>query len=856
MRTSTLISTFIVISIYAQCQFFEYPIGYSFRNRPSALLRGDFDGNGLQDIAFTAKNSPYFYVNYHEINGEYSAIVPVVSAIRTDESEYLLKIEAGDFNEDGIDDIAAINYYKNSCERLYIHLSNGRTFNDPIIYEIDASKKTETINVADFDKDGHLDLLIGFSTNDIVHAYHGKGEGTFGLIKSNIKGSIKSLCIDDFNNDGLPDIVYFDPDNKIFLFHGVGDFTFLLINETEFNFPTFQSMVTGKFLDPKKTKIAMTFTKNSYHSDAFVDFFEERNGQLALADPGGLSYVEFFDGNYFPYSGMDKLDFNTDNKTDLLCSGSDSEKTSLLLWESKGVFNQNNSFIKHEQIIYRTSPIIDVKAAKSTNKPWDVALIHEGGEIMVHTIDENVNISKTFQLPIGLAPSTGKIADLNNDDLPDIIVGNAGSHTIAVLYNKGGKQLENPIFFETKEEVKKISISDMNEDGFADIVFTTYNANTYREDQEVGVIFSNAGSLTNRYSYSLTLPTSISVSVADFNHDNHKDILSTEGIFMGSGTGTFTKNNLTLNNETKDIEAADFDADGNMDFIYLTEHEIGIVFGVGDGTFSSSISTYAVSIQNPFTSKIYVADTNNDGLMDIYIPNSQSASIFQLINLSNRSFDLNTIDTKPAVSNLVFTDFNKDNVMDIAAATNSGVLQIFIGNGDHTFITPLELVTAAPVIALESADFDQDGIDDIIAFNSNGPNINFLYGRTSSPDPKPIVDPPPTVQCTAITEPNPECQTNCQCDDIFFPNVFTPNGDDSLNSKFTGIWTDSITSAEIEIIDRWGETIFNGGMDGWDGTIDNREASTGLYYWTASYVCEKNQKKTVIFKKGYLHLVR
>ncbi len=72
---------------------------------------------------------------------------------------------------------------------------------------------------------------------------------------------------------------------------------------------------------------------------------------------------------------------------------------------------------------------------------------------------------------------------------------------------------------------------------------------------------------------------------------------------------------------------------------------------------------------------------------------------------------------------------------------------------------------------------------------------------------------------------------------IYFPNVFTPNGD-GVNDVFRPFRTEGINQYLIIIYDRWGMEQFRSEDTNkhWDGTVNGRgEAQAGTYFWYAKY---------------------
>ena len=78
---------------------------------------------------------------------------------------------------------------------------------------------------------------------------------------------------------------------------------------------------------------------------------------------------------------------------------------------------------------------------------------------------------------------------------------------------------------------------------------------------------------------------------------------------------------------------------------------------------------------------------------------------------------------------------------------------------------------------------------------------------------------------------------------IYFPNVFTPDGDDWVNSYFYGFGDQYVRVKSLTIYSRWGELMFeakdtplNDPQSGWDGASRGKEALPGVYVWTATVV--------------------
>jgi gliding motility-associated-like protein len=92
------------------------------------------------------------------------------------------------------------------------------------------------------------------------------------------------------------------------------------------------------------------------------------------------------------------------------------------------------------------------------------------------------------------------------------------------------------------------------------------------------------------------------------------------------------------------------------------------------------------------------------------------------------------------------------------------------------------------------------------------------------------------------------------CDDIYFPNAFTPNAD-LINNNFGAIGNlPDITNFSLFIYNRWGEIVFtsNNPYEKWDGRYKGQAQDVGNFVWVAKYIFKGGVKT----KKGTLLLIK
>jgi gliding motility-associated-like protein len=95
------------------------------------------------------------------------------------------------------------------------------------------------------------------------------------------------------------------------------------------------------------------------------------------------------------------------------------------------------------------------------------------------------------------------------------------------------------------------------------------------------------------------------------------------------------------------------------------------------------------------------------------------------------------------------------------------------------------------------------------------------------------------------------------CCTVSAPNIFTPN-DDNKNDFFQISQGESVTSASLKIVNRWGSKIYEASdlNNYWDGNNRGVKASTGIYFWTIVLNCAIDGEPVQKAFKGTITLQR
>jgi hypothetical protein len=357
----------------------------------------------------------------------------------------------GDFNEDGIPDLAIENA---GDETISILLGNGDgTFSlFTTIPEI-GTPPCETISqqsncaivVGDFNDDGHADLALTSPIDDIVVILEGNGKGSFTLFGGSpfsVEGFPEALKIGDFNNDGIQDLAVANAsDGSISIRLGNGDGTFTEANGSPIragitSFPFF--LAVGDFNRDGNADLAVVNGNDVPNGVA-------NNVSILLGDGKGGFTPAAGPPIYFPSGSgpcpIVAADFNGDGIIDLAVATFDTNAVYILLGNGDGTFtipSQSpipvgpNPF-SMTALDYNGDGITDLAVGNynyNTNPnppPGSVTLLIGNGD-------------GTFQAPgapitVGQLPNDVVTADFNGDGKPDLAIPDSGDTYTTILLN-------------------------------------------------------------------------------------------------------------------------------------------------------------------------------------------------------------------------------------------------------------------------------------------------------------------------------------------------------------------------------------------------------------------------------------
>lgn len=622
-------------------------------------------------------------------------------------SPYTSDLTSGDFNNDGNIDIALTSSNTGTVQVL-LGAGDGN-FSSPIVTQLQLN--IYRINSGDFNQDGNLDLAVISIESGTAYILFGNGAGSF---ISTVNYTIATTTgvkpvIADLNNDGNDDIVI-GHDSAVWAVS-------ILFNNGNGVF-TVQKLVPNRYFN--------SVVVVDFNGDNKLDIIGGRHNESNISVLYGLGNGTFNDpvivAEISNPSDLTVADFDGDNKLDIAATREPFKAVTVLYGNGIGGFSQRVSFV------VRFARTILTGDFNGDLLP-DIAT---GGEAI--SVRFNSGRDRKFlgsnKFLVGTTPSGVAIGDLNNDGKPDLAVSNRTFGTVSILIGDGASNFNDPTNINVGNAAA-IVISDFNEDGNKDLAVATPANN------RITILLGNGdGTFVTPALFAVgNSPRAIAVS--DFNADNHLDLVvanyfgHTVSVLIGNGSGSFAPAaDYTVGINPYSVAVGDFNNDGKNDIVSATEssNNISLLSNIGNGIFSPAININAGN--RPVS--VAVSDFNDDGNSDLAFVNKSNNTVSILFGSGANTFS-SPLSYMAGGSpyHVAIGKINGDNKLDLVVANESGnSISLFRGTGNGQFASAVTIPAGNSSEFTAIGDLNNDAKSDLVIVNETDNNILVLSNGT------------------------------------------------------------------------------------------------------------------------------
>ena len=321
-------------------------------------------------------------------------------------------------------------------------------------------------------------------------------------------------------------------------------------------------------------------------------------------------------------------------------------------------------------------------------------------------------------LPLTGSPSSLAIADVNGDGKPDLLATDQTNNLIDVLTGNGNGTFSAPQTFAAGDaHPTSLTVFDVNRDGKLDLLYANSNDNT------VGVMAGNGDGTFKPQSTFATGANPVSISVADANHDGVADLAvanfdaSTLSFLLGDPTGKFLpQQTYATSGQPRQVMIGNGTSVPNPSLYYIATGNQGVstIQGNGDGSFSGNGGFGGFDVPR----SIAFADMDNDGTgaRSISSPATTPSRLVKRLSYIPIKYP-----TGASPFDLAIADLNDDGRKDIVVTNNAdNTLGVLIADAPPTVrylnrSSPINLVTSntatwavtfsKPVTGVDLSDF-------------------------------------------------------------------------------------------------------------------------------------------------------
>ncbi len=666
---------------------------------------GHINNDNYLDVIYTTYEDPNFYYALGTSDKKFGKIhkTPLITG---NILPNYFPVELFDTNNDGKDEV--ITYSNSGYLTIFRYGAIG--FEEPTYILLNVSNNVQQIKAADLDKNGSVEIILTYLNLGFIQILSKEGNG---FVHQNINtnlGYSGQIEVEDFNQDQKLDILISDlVNNNLKIFEGGNNLNFTLSKTLNFENP-----IVG-------------YSVADVSGDGFNDIVAIQNNSYnvkILTNVGAYNFSEI-DIPVDQYNTLSKGiaigDINEDGRKDLLLGN----QNTLIILENKS----NNVFTKNFYPLGSSLATQSISHQDVNNDGIEEILV--GGSIIGVYSFKNDEPVLDFRIPISSNSVAGKLADLNQDGILDVVSAGTNSGFLEIYYGIDNLKFSDPVFLYAGVQPSSIDLGDFNNDTKPDILFST---NGSAPPQRIGIFLSNSTDSTFNLNVIKEAYTSKTIA-DDFDADGHLDFFAVNQIFYGNGDGTFIPNIFAQGNYIYQYDVGYFNNDNQLDIVeFKSPTEILVHLSTSQRSYANPIVITSTNIPEFYLYTINAFDFTKDDLTDFIVTAGSSLSYFT--NNGDGTFSESSSDLDNELSTIISLksgDFNRDGLIDFAAGTRNQKFYTFLGNGiafNSGKLFPSQKNDSFN--DLQVIDLNNDSVDDIVSFSVYRPYvINFYINDTA-----------------------------------------------------------------------------------------------------------------------------
>lgn len=698
----------------------------------------DYDNDGWLDVYVTDYLLTHTNQLFH--NNQDGTFSQVKDNPITSEYKYSVGATWSDYDNDGLQDLF-VPHGRTANNSLF-HNDGGGEFtrirSGSIVSDLGNSSGSAW---GDYDNDGDMDLYVTNRSNQFNFFYINKGNGAFiknsTSIISKIEGNSNGAAWADVNNDGWLDL---------FVGNDNGNLNHLYMNQGDGSFQKSESPIN-------------TDLENSMGA-AFGDIDNDGDLELLVANTNGKPNTLYQNngGNCNSWKAF-KLEGTKSNRSGIGAKIRVKAKIGgQVIWQTREISGQTGGGTSSQNTMKAYFGLGDASIIDTVMIHWPSGFTQYLTHVETGNIEEVIEKDLFVRVDSAGLSEPGSDSwsaawgDYDQDGYEDLYVTEFKHYEGSYLYHNEGdgtfSKLSSGHPVEEKGASGGSTWGDYDNDGDLDLFVSNkvYSSNPLYENQGNGEFLKVDAGDISRYGSSCHNAVWI-----DYDNDGWLDMFVSDflpskfnQLYHNNGNGTFTQviDNLIVTEAQSSIGAtwADYDQDGLIDlFVPNAKGENNSLYhNLGNGKFDKIVEGDIVNDGGNSVGSAW-GDYDNDGDLDLYVSNTGLENNFLYVNNGEGNFGRETKSlitrSRGHSQGAAWADVNNDGYLDLFVSSDSASQNhLYMNQGNGVFLESESEVS----LAMESskgaafADIDNDGDLELFVANDAGDKNAFYRNETGN----------------------------------------------------------------------------------------------------------------------------